>query len=110
MHSAERDYHCFISGVLSGLAMYTVTCESESGEGRCDLVLHTRVNGRDSKAVIFEFKVAEETIDLETACQNALKQIEDKKYAAKWVNNGYKQIIKYGIGFHKKYCKVIKGE
>jgi hypothetical protein len=107
MHNAESDYHCFISGVLSGLAMYTVTSEGESGDGRCDLVLHTRVSGKDSKAVIFEFKVAEERLDLGTVCERALEQIETKKYAAKWVGYGYKQIIKYGIGFHKKYCKVI---
>jgi hypothetical protein len=109
MHSAERDYQCFIGGVLSGLAMYTVTSEGESGEGRCDLVLHTRVSGKDSKAVIFEFKLAEERLDLGTASEKALKQIEEKKYAARWVSYGYKHIIKYGVGFYKKYCKVIKG-
>jgi hypothetical protein len=110
MHNIESNYHCFVSGVLSGLAGYTVTSEGESGNGRCDLVLHSKVNGKDSKALIFEFKVAKEMIDLETECKNALKQIEDRKYAEKWVNYGYKYIIKYGIGFHKKYCKVMKGE
>jgi hypothetical protein len=110
MHSAERDYHCFVSGVLSGLTGYTVTSENESGEGRCDLVLHTRVSGKDSKAMIFEFKLAEERRDLGMVCEKAMKQIEAQKYAAKWVSYGYKHIIKYGVGFHKKYCKVIKGE
>jgi hypothetical protein len=110
MHNAESNYHCFVSGVLSGLAGYTVTTEGESGDGRCDLVLHGLVNGRDSKAVIFEFKAVEEAIDMEAACKKALKQIEDKKYASKWAYNGYKHIIKYGIGFHKKHCRVIKGE
>jgi hypothetical protein len=49
-------------------------------------------------------------INLETECETALRQIEEKKYAAKWLGNGYGRIIKYGIGFHKKYCKVIKNE
>jgi hypothetical protein len=110
MHSAERDYHCFISGVLSGLSGYAVTSEGESGDGRCDLVLHSRVSGRDGKAVIFEFKIAEELADLGTVCENALRQIDDKRYAAKWIGNGYRHIIKYGVGFYKKYCKVVKGE
>jgi hypothetical protein len=109
MHGAESNYHCFVSGVLSGLAGYAVTSESESGDGRGDLVLHSLVNGRDSKAVIFEFKVAEERGNLKAECEKALKQMEDKKYAAKWESYGYKSIIKYGIGFYKKCCKVIKG-
>jgi hypothetical protein len=110
MHNAERDYHCFVSGVLSGLAGYTVTSEGESGDGRCDLVLHSIVNGRDSKAAIFEFKVAEKDGNMEAACKKALKQLGEKNYAAKWFGNGYREIIEYGIGFNKKYCRVIKGK
>jgi hypothetical protein len=107
MHTAESNYHCFISGVLSGLAGYTVTSEGESGDGRGDLVLHSLVSGRNGKAVIFEFKAAEEMSDLARVCESALKQIEAKRYAAKWESYGYKQIIEYGIGFHKKYCRVL---
>jgi hypothetical protein len=110
MHNAESDYHCFISGVLSGLAGYTVTSEGESGDGRCDLVLHSRVNGRDGKAIIFEFKVADKYGNMAAACEKAIKQIGEKKYAAKWLGNGYKHIIEYGVGFHKKYCRVMTGE
>ncbi|MDR2693207.1 MAG: ATP-binding protein [Chitinispirillales bacterium] len=110
MHSVESNYHSFTNGVLSGLAGYTVTSEGESGEGRCDLVLHSRVAGKNGKAVIFEFKVAAKEDGLETACEKAMKQIEEKRYAAKWESNGYKNIIKYGLGFYKKRCKVMKGE
>jgi hypothetical protein len=80
----------------------------ESGDGRSDMVLY-RINGNESRAVIFEFKVAKEFDKLPAACETALKQIEDKNYAAAWDKEGYKNIIKYGIGFYGKRCEVKKG-
>jgi len=108
MDSAEDSYHGFINGMLTILAQqngYMVTSNRESGNGRYDLVLY-RVNGNDSTAVIFELKVAKEFDKLPIACENALKQIEEKNYAADWEKDGYKNIIKYGIGFYKKRCEI----
>jgi hypothetical protein len=51
-----------------------------------------------------------ERAGLDAACVKALRQIEDKKYAAKRESCGYKDILKYGIGFYKKDRKVMKGE
>ncbi|MDR2693582.1 MAG: PD-(D/E)XK nuclease domain-containing protein, partial [Chitinispirillales bacterium] len=59
--------------------------------------------------VIFEFKVAAKEDGLDAACEKALKQVEEKKYTAKWESHGYKNIVKYGIGFYKKRCKIMKG-
>jgi hypothetical protein len=112
MDSAENSYHGFMVGVLGILARlngYLVASNRESGDGRSDLVLY-RTNGKDSIAVIFEFKVAKEFNMLPMACEKALKQIEDKNYAADWDKEGYKNIIKYGIGFYKKRCEVRKCE
>jgi hypothetical protein len=108
MDSAENFYHGVLLGVLSRIDGYRLESNTESGDGRCDLALCG--TGENQKAIIFELKVAEKDGNLQTACETALKQIEEKKYAAKWLDNGYRQIIKYGIGFHKKYCRVIKGE
>jgi hypothetical protein len=108
MDTAENFYHGVLLGVLSRIDGYKLESNTESGDGRCDLALCG--TGENQKAIIFELKVAEKDGNLQAACEAALKQIDDKKYAAKWVNNGYKQIIKYGVGFHKKYCRVIKGE
>lgn len=47
--------------------------------------------------------------NLEAACQKALQQIEDKKYAAGLKEDGMRSIIKYGIACYKKECKVEKG-
>jgi hypothetical protein len=72
------------------------------------LILY-RANGKECRAIIVELKVAKEFDKLSNACENALKQIEDKNYAADWDKEGYKNIIKYGIGFYKKRCEVRKG-
>jgi len=111
MDSAENFYHGFMTGVLGALARLNgclVASNRESGDGRCDLVLY-RTNGKESRAIIFELKTAKEFDKLPNACENALKQIEDKNYAADWDKEGYKNIIKYGIGFYKKRCEVRKG-
>jgi hypothetical protein len=111
MDTAENSYHGFMTGVLGALARlngYMAVSNRESGDGRGDLVLY-RANGKESLAAIFEFKVAKEFDKLPAACENALKQIEDKNYAAAWDKEGYKNIIKYGIGFYKKRCEIRKG-
>jgi len=108
MDSAESLYHGLMIGVLAGLNGYRLKSNRESGDGRSDLVLYS-ANERDGKAVIFEFKTASNAKTLEKACEDALKQIENNNYAAYWDEDGYKNIIKYGIGFYKKRCEVRKG-
>jgi len=43
---------------------------------------------------------------LHKECINALKQIEEKKFASKHKINNYNSFIKYGIAFYKKNCRV----
>jgi hypothetical protein len=72
------------------------------------LVLYS-ANGVDDKAIIFELKQAAKFNDLPLVCDEALKQIEEKNYAAEWYDDGYRTISKYGVGFCKKRCDVRKG-
>jgi hypothetical protein len=110
MDSAENFYHGFMLGVLSRLDGYRVKSNRESGHGRSDLALYS-VNGREYNAVIFEFKPAKRVDMLPAASEDALKQIDDNDYAAYWdKEEGYKNILKYGIGFCGKRCEVKKGE
>jgi len=108
MDSAENFYHGFMTGVLSRLDGYVVKSNRESGHGRSDLVLYS-VNGMDNKAIIFELKSVKEFNALPTACEDALKQIEENNYTAYWDKEGYNDILKYAIGFYKKRCRVLKG-
>ena len=45
--------------------------------------------------------------NLEKACSEALKQIEEKKYTQGLKRRGTKKIIKYGIAFCEKECMVV---
>lgn len=43
---------------------------------------------------------------LESACMEALKQIEDRRYAEELQDLGMKNIFKYGIACCQKRCRV----
>jgi hypothetical protein len=109
MDSVENFYHGFMAGVLNRLEGYRVKSNRESGDGRSDLVMYATSRAL-GKAVIFEFKSAKEFHELSAKCKEALKQIEDKKYADEWASDGYTQIMKYGIAFYKKDCLVMLGK
>ena len=47
--------------------------------------------------------------DLEAACKRALEQIEDRRYAAGLMRRGMKNVLKYGIAFCGKECRVRIG-
>jgi len=108
MDSAENIYHGIMIGTLARLNGYRLKSNRESGDGRSDLALYS-ANGKDGKAIIFELKITKELDKLPETCANALKQIEEKNYAAYWDKEGYKNIVKYGIGFYKKRCEIRKG-
>lgn len=54
---------------------------------------------------MIEVKYADDG-NLEKACGEALKQIEEKKYAEGVKRRGTKKIVKYGIVFFEKECMV----
>ncbi|EKY19550.1 hypothetical protein HMPREF0369_02390 [Anaerostipes hadrus ATCC 29173 = JCM 17467] len=48
--------------------------------------------------------------NLDAACDEALRQIEEKDYTAKLKQDGMINFIKYGIACYKKFSKVVIGE
>ena len=44
---------------------------------------------------------------MEAVSEEALKQIEDRRYEEQLLEEGVEHILKYGIAFYKKKCKVI---
>ena len=100
----ESYYHGFLAGMLKNIRGYIVLSNRESGNGRPDLLLkHPSVRG---KAVIMEIKVARTYQELERKCGEALRQIEDQKYEEELRQEGYSDILKYGIAFYRKECMV----
>ena len=44
---------------------------------------------------------------MEAVSEEALKQIEDRRYEEQLLEEGVELILKYGIAFYKKKCKVM---
>ncbi len=103
--STESFYHGLISGLLSGNVYYKVESNRETGDGRSDLVLYQQDVAQN--AVILEFKVCGRNETADEAAKRALKQINDRDYASKAREDGYKNIIKYGVAFKGKMCYAI---
>lgn len=98
----ESYYHGFLAGMLKNIGNYIVQSNRESGNGRPDiLVRYPSVRG---KAVIIEIKVARTYQELEEKCEEALTQIEGKKYEEELRNEGYRDILKCGVAFYRKEC------
>ena len=99
----ELFYHAFLTGLLSGVKGITVKSNSETGTGRADVILQYP---RKGLVAIFEFKSAKSEETMNQKCDEALEQIETRKYSFPFRHN---TVFKYGIAFYEKQCIVKKG-
>lgn len=107
----ERFYHGFVLGLLIDLRdEYQVVSNRESGFGRYDIMLIPKRNNMNG--IIIEFKVFNEKREknLEETAQNALKQIESKKYETQLLSEGVpmERIRKYAFAFEGKEVLIVK--
>ena len=98
----ENFYHGMVLGLLRSQENWLVQSNAESGEGCSDIAICTP----ERTGIVIELKYAENG-NLEAACEKALKQIEERKYAVSLQRRGMKKIIKYGIAFCEKECMVV---
>ena len=104
----ESYYHGFLAGLLKNIGNYIVLSNRESGNGRPDIILkYPSVRG---KAVIIEIKVSGTYQGLEDKCDEALRQIEEQKYEEALRQEGYQNIMKYGVAFYRKECMAKLGQ
>ena len=98
----ENFYHGMLLGLLRSQGSWRVKSNAEAGEGYSDISIQTP----DRTGIVIELKYADDG-NLQKACGEALKQIEEKKYAEGMKRWGTKKILKYGIAFYEKECMVV---
>jgi hypothetical protein len=98
----ENFYHGILLGILQYKDDWIVMSNAESGTGYSDILIETP----ESIGIVLELKYADNG-DLKAHCEEALGQIEARDYDAALLDDGMETILKYGIAFYKKKCKVM---
>ena len=98
----ENFYHGILLGILGFQESWSTSSNRESGDGYSDILIETE---DEEQGIIIEIKYAENG-NLEAGCAEALKQIEEKRYEELFLEEGIGHILKYGISFYKKKCRV----
>ena len=99
----ENFYHGILLGLLGYKASWLIKSNTESGTGYSDILVEVPNN---RTGIVIEHKYAENG-DMNAACSEALKQIEEKSYVDKLKQDGMRNFVKYGIACFKKDCKVV---
>ena len=101
----ENFYHGLLIGILGSQGAWKATSNKESGDGFSDILIE--VNEDDLRiGMVFELKYSKTENALDKECDDALQQIEDKNYDQELREKGYTKILKYGIAFYHKKCRV----
>ncbi len=124
----ENFYHGFVVGVLANMHEHIVKSnykeaprhkddvdfttkldtslsgKCQTGKGRCDIYI--KPISIFDPAVIIELKICDRPKDMFKKCDEALKQIENNQYEMELQQEGYENIIKYGISFYRKDCMI----
>ena len=102
----ENFYHGILLGILGVKSRWGISSNREMGEGYADILAEPDTG---DMGIIIEVKYAHDG-DLESACKEALKQIEYTRYEDELEDDGVENILKYGIACYKKRCKVMLAE
>ena len=101
----ENFYHGLLIGILGSQGAWKATSNKVSGDGFSDILIE--VNEDDLRiGMVLELKYSKTENALDKECDDALQQIEDKNYDQELREKGYTKILKYGITFYHKKCRV----
>ena len=99
----ENFYHGILLGILGVKNQWGISSNREMGEGYAYILAEPDTG---DMGIIIEVKYAHNG-DLDTACKEALKQIEYTRYEDDLSDDGVENILKYGIACYKKRCRVM---
>lgn len=99
----ENFYHGMLLGLLKAEGKWVVKSNAESGTGFTDIriTIPTQKTG-----CVIEVKYAENG-KFDSACCEAMQQIEDHGYVTVLKQEGMQTIHKFGIACYQKTCKVV---
>ena len=99
----ENFYHGILLGLLKAEGSFIVRSNAESGIGYTDIMVSI-----PSKKIgcIIEVKYAGNGM-FDSACKDAMRQIEDGAYVTALKQEGMQTIHKFGIACYKKSCRVV---
>ena len=102
----EKIYQVFMIGLVGFLmGKYEIISNNESGYGRYDLAMIPIKS--NEKAYLMEFKISKTEKGMTLKAEEALKQIDEKKYDTRLKARGIKNILKIGIAFYGKKVKIF---
>lgn len=99
----ENFYHGILIGILGFADTWSVSSNKEFGDGYNDILVET---DDGETGIILELKYAEDG-KLDESCREALRQINLRRYEEELLDEGVEHILKYGIAFYKKRCRVM---
>lgn len=100
----ENFYHGLLLGLLRSEINWLILSNAESGDGFSDILIEPE---DPDAGIVIEVKYASSVAGLEKACEEALKQIREKRYDERLRNDGRADVLTYGIAFCRKRCKVV---
>ena len=99
----ENFYHGILLGLLGYKSNWIIKSNAESGTGYSDILIEAPDN---RTGIVIELKYAENG-NMDKACLDAIKPIEEKDYVGRLKQDGMRNFISYGIACYKKDCKVM---
>lgn len=99
----ENFYHAFLAGILVGNGEWAVLSNREAGTGFADILIETE---NPDVGIVVELKSVARLSELDSACEQAMAQIRDREYDSYFREEGRDKILRYGIAFCKKRCRV----
>ncbi|WP_455621683.1 AAA family ATPase [Parabacteroides sp.] len=96
----EKVYQAFLLGMLVSHGSYRVSSNRESGLGRYDILMCPLDVAR--RGYVMELKRLRMNSTVEATLDTALRQIEDKRYAATLHASGVRDVLKMAITFDGK--------
>ena len=100
----ENFYHGLLLGLLRSEINWLILSNAESGDGFSDILIEPE---DPDAGIVIEVKYASSVAGLEKACEEALRQIREKRYDERLRNDGRADVLSYGIAFCRKRCKVV---